>query len=304
MVGLILYWVTALVARKNNLDLRKKINATNKKLVASFKYLKLKEMVKSNFDIKPAVIKLFFFSYWTNLFFLAVTIFINAIYTTVFFFTFFHIQTEVSEYAKWPEIGILILNILCIFFFIRMTTSYYKLSWRGEYRKNYFKVFFLDLLALNILDVVGTLIFFKNKKNMVPLHYDFQITNDSLNSKMIKSYLRLLWKIEIFIFLFNVVLFSIALILGYFINSTPIKWASLFIIIWSIVIIYGWSLPRLIWMFIFQKTFHNLLKSNNYYYLLSTIRLLVLGFGCYYFAILINLFKFDQEFTDFLLNNW
>ncbi|MGL5268202.1 MAG: hypothetical protein ACRC8P_00300 [Spiroplasma sp.] len=304
MIGFLLYWITAIVARKDNLEIKDKINTTHEKLILTFKCLKVSDTIKNNFDIKPAILKLFFWSFWINMTLYVFTLIIYITFLMSFIYNFLEVQIDAMEGVDWPQIGFWILQFLLIVFLIKIISAWYKLSLRSIYRKNYSKVLLLDILTLNILNVVGTLIFIKNKKAISPLHKDYQISNSNLNSQKISKYLKLLWKIELFILIINVLLFATAFILGYFISNNSIKVVCFIIIIWTIVIFYGWSLIRIIGMIIFQKMFNIFLNNNSYYYLLSTIRFLVYALGYYYFAILVNLFKFDQEFIDFLAQNW
>ncbi|MGL5268203.1 MAG: hypothetical protein ACRC8P_00305 [Spiroplasma sp.] len=304
MIGILLYWITAVVARKDNLEIKDKINTTNKKLILSFKYLKVSDTIKNNFDIKPAILKLFFWSFWINITLCSFTLIAYITYLATFIYNFLEIQISEMVVGDWPQIGFWIIQFLLIVFLIRIISATYKLSLRSIYRKNYSKVLLLDILTLNILNVVGTLIFIKNKKAISPLHRDYQISNSNLNSQKISKYLKLLWKIELFFLMSNVLLFAIVFILGYFISNNSIKIVCFPIILWTIIVFYAWSLTRIISMIIFQKMFNILLNNNSYYYLLSIIRFLVYMFGYYYFAILVNIFKFDQEFIDFLLQNW
>lgn len=305
MYGILLYWITALLLRRKNLNLNSEIKITHKKLLISFKYFRIKPVIKNNFDIKPAILKLFFFSYLFNATLVAFSVAANFLYTSFFFYNFFDVKISDIESSNWHwEIGVPIINILFIFFVLRMTSAYYKLSLRARNRNNYSKILFLDIVMLNFFDVIGILIFKKNKNLMLKINDDLLINNSNLNYQTMKDYFKLIFKIEIIIMSTIILLFLAAVIAGYFVAINGVKVICLAIIVIDMALLYGWSIPRMIGLIVAQRMFKSLINSNNYYQLLGAFRYLVYVAGYYYPAVLINFLKFDENSKEFIINNW
>lgn len=297
MFQIIFYHIAILLSGKNYLSLKDKIKITDNKLTSSLKYNKLKDIIRNNLDIKTIIIKLFYWSFLINLVFYVLAVLISIFYNVVFIHDFSGAKILGTKKLELSQKGVWVTNIIVIIFLLRVITASYKLA----YRSHYHKIIFLDILTCNILSIIGILIFNKNKNQMLP-HHDVQINNSNLNSQMIKNYLKLLWKIELFMFLMIIALFILDFILIYFVSNNIIKNIGLILIIFIMLIYYLHVLPKFISMTIFQRMFHNLLKNQSLAYLLSIIRFLIYTRGLYYTAVLIHLFEFEQDyFVDTLI---
>ncbi len=306
-VSLILYWFTGLVCGKKSLISRSEINVDFKKLVSSRRLYSIKSMIRNNFDLKPVILRLFFWAYWIDGIFLVFSSVVNAFYTTLFFFLGFNIKTSrIPENAfSVPWIGILIINLLVILFLIRWVSDYCKLSLRGKYRSSYLKLLWLDIFTLNLFNVIGSLIFIKNKKQISNLNIgNFEINHNDLNSQAVKDFSKMITKIEVFILLFNLILFIAAIFIGYFVSIISIKWICLFVIIWTMAFIQCWSFQKIVGLIIVQKMLKNLSNDSNYYLLFTIIRFLGFNFGYYYLVIFLNILKFDECSKELILENW
>ncbi|MCL6428737.1 hypothetical protein LT335_00285 [Spiroplasma sp. JKS002669] len=211
-VSLILYRFTGLLCGKKLLISRTEINTDFKKLVRSRRLYSIKSMIRNNFDLKPGILRLFFWAYWIDGVLFVCSIVANSFYLFLFFVHFFNYKNFklLGDVPKWNWIVTLILTALVILFLIRWVSDYYKLSLRGEYRDGYLKLLWLDIFTLNFLNIIGTLTFIKNKN---------QILNKqlNLNSQAIKDFCKIITKIEMFILLFSLIIFIIAILIGYFV---------------------------------------------------------------------------------------
>lgn len=310
MYGIILYWITAKLLKKNKLVSESgiqlsEIEKNKQELLESFKGFNIKIMIRNNFDIKPLIFKLFYVSFWINILLFA-SIGIAHIYTTIAVSDFFGAKLADVNNDNWNdwhwEIGVPIINALFIFFLIRFVNDSYKLSLRDNYRNKYLKLLILDIMTLNIFSVIGILIFVKNRKKMHKINNEYKINKDNLNSQTLKIYFKLILKIEIITTIPVLILFLLSLIIGYFVPINGIKIICLVTVFLSMILLYLWTIPRIVGLIIVQKMFKNLI-NNDYYYLLSTIRFLAFGFGCYHSAILIN-FLFDEPTKNLIIKTW
>lgn len=278
------------------------IEKTTTKIIATHRFY---STVKNNFDIKPAISRLFFTSYWINGILFVLSSLANALYLMLFFYLDFKIKnSKIPENAfSVPWIGILILNLLVLFFLIHWINDSYKLSLRDKYRNNYLKLLWLDVLTLNFFNIIGILIFIKNKKYTSNMNIGNFETNNNINLQKIKDFSKIIVKIEIFYLLFNLIIFIITILIGYFISINIIKWICLFLILTTISYIQIWSFQKIFSWIILQKMLKNLVNNNNYYYLLTTIRFLWFNFTTYYIAVFINLVK-DENLKELIIVNW
>ena len=305
-ISLILYRFTGLLCGKKLLISRTEINTDFKKLVRSHRTYSIKSMIRINFDLKPGILRLFFWAYWIDGVLFACSIVANIFYTSLFFYLFFGIKISGIDKTdiSWNWIGTFIINFLVILFFIRNISDYYKLSLRDKYHDNYLKLLWLDIFTLNFLNIIGTLIFIKNRKHSNLNQNNQKIKQLNLSSKPIKDFSKVVTKIEVFILLFNLILFAGAILIGYFVSINSIKIVCTIIIVWNIAFIQGWSFQKIAGLIIIQKMLKNLLNDSNYYLLFTIIRFLGLNFGYYYLVIFLNLLKFDESTKEFILENW
>lgn len=197
-----------------------------KKLVQLHKLYSIKVVVKNNFDLKSGILKLFFWFYWIDGILFVCSIVINSLSIFLFLVYFFNYQNSelLGDVPKWNWIAQLIFTILLFLFLIRWISDYYKLSLRDKYRNNYLKLLWLDILTLNFLNIIGILIFSKNKKQISNLNIDNQVMKQiNLNSQAIKDFSKIITKVEIFILLFNLIILTAAILIGYFVKIKIIK---------------------------------------------------------------------------------
>lgn len=305
MIGLILHWVSGLfLSRKKDFALKEEIKSTWRELSRSLKAWNMQSIIKNNFDLKSSILRLFFASYVINYILLIFIIFATFIYTEAFFYVFLGSPIKGRDDPGWPWIGILVLNILFITCLIRLTRDYYKLSLRGIYRNNYSKLLWLDIFTLNILNVMASLIFATNKWQIPNLNFgDSEIKQLNLNSKSIQNYSKLIFKIDIFMLLLNLMIFALALVIGYFIKNNGIKLICLVFIAFTMILFYDWWILRIVALIITQRLLKNLLNYNSSYYFLMTLRFILFAFGPYYIAVLINVFKLNELDKKFILDN-
>jgi len=89
----------------------------------------------------------------------------------------------------------------------------------------------LDIFTLNFLNIIGTLIFIKNRKHSNLNQNNQKIKQLNLSSKPIKDFSKVVTKIEVFILLFNLILFAGAILIGYFVSINSIKIVCTIIIV-------------------------------------------------------------------------
>lgn len=302
-IGIILYWFTNFFLKKRNLPMKSQIKETNVKLVSSFKYFSIKSMTRNNLDIKPKILKLFFISFLINSLFAALIILGNTMYTSIYFYNLLNCKIP-GVIMTWNWVVTFILNILSIILIVRFISDSFKLSLRGKYRINYLKVLTLDILTLNILSIIGSLVFNKNKIQVIKTSDDFLLDIKNLNSKEIKDYFNIIFILEIFTLFLILFFMLLFLLLGYFVKNNAIKLISCALIVMLTMLFYGWSIPRIIGAIILKKMYENLLINDSYYLFLSIIRFLAFGFGYYHIAVLINILKFKENSKIFILENW
>ncbi|MCL6428739.1 hypothetical protein LT335_00287 [Spiroplasma sp. JKS002669] len=306
--SLFLSKIVGLSCGKKNLITKTEIETTRKKIITTRRLYSMKSVVQNNFDLKSGILRLFFWAYWIDGVFFAISFTVNTFYTSIFFGMSFNFK--ISDDASdndfiFPWIGILIISFFVVFFLIRWINDCYKLSLRSNYRYSYLKLLWLDIFTLNFLNIIGILIFLKNKKQIRNLNIDnLKINAINLNPQVIKDFSKIITKIELFILLINLILFAGAMLICYFVSINSIKFICLFFIFWTIALIQGWSFQKIAGLIIIQKMLKNLLNNNNYYYLLVIIRFLGFNFGGYYMAVFINILKFDESTKEFILENW
>lgn len=295
-IGLFLYFLTSLIIEKDNLPLKSEIKATNKKLVASFKYWNIKLIIRNNFNIKPIILKLFFISWIIDFILLGVIVTTNFFYlgvSSIWKVIGYHKDGFSTNGMNLSWIGIVIINTLFLIVVIRFISDSLKLSYRGIYQRNYSKMLLLDLLTLNILSIIGILIYLKNK---TPIIEDYK-SNDKLDFRntRIKLFFKLLVKIEIITFLIFLIVFVLALVVGHFVVIPSLKLISLIASLFSLVLIYAWSIIRIVGIFIINIIIKKFLQNNSYYCFLTLIRIVGFIYGYYYLAVLINLFDLNEK---------
>lgn len=306
-LSLFLEKTMSLIVGKKNLIPKSIIETDFKKIVRLHRLYSIKTIVQNNFDLKPTILKLFFWTYWIDGVFFVCSAVANSFYTSLFFYLFFGIKisgidkTDIN--LNW--IGTFIINLLIILFLIRWISDYYKLSLRDKYRSNYLKLLWLDIITLNFLNIIGTLIFIKNKKQVANLNGNSQeIKQGNLNSQAIKNYSKTITRIEILILLFNLILFGTTIIIGYFVSINSIKIICLTIMWITIGFMQCWSLPKIVGLIIVRKMLNNLLNNGNYYFLLTIIRFLGFTFCAYYIVVFLNILKFDENYKEFIMKEW
>ena len=102
-VSLILYRFTGLLCGKKLLISRTEINTDFKKLVRSHRTYSIKSMIRINFDLKPGILRLFFWAYWIDGVLFACSIVANIFYTSLFFYLFF-VQHLPSTIIRFPPL--------------------------------------------------------------------------------------------------------------------------------------------------------------------------------------------------------
>ncbi|MCL6428640.1 hypothetical protein LT335_00179 [Spiroplasma sp. JKS002669] len=295
------------IAKKNSITTIE-IETTRKKIIATHRLYSIKSLIQSNLDLKPAILRLFFLTYWIDGIFLAFSIIANMFYTWLFLvLEAFKIKISGAPETpiRIPWIGILIINLLVILFFIRWISDYYKLSLRDKYRNNYLKLLWLDIITLNLFSVIGSLIFLKNKKSMINVNLKQQeIKHSNLNSETIKNFSKISTKIELLILLFNLILIILAIPIGYFVSVNIIKWICASIIFLTFTFLQAWSLQKITGLIIVRKMLKNLLIDENYYLLLIIIRFLGFNFGVSYMTVFISILKLDENYQEFIIQQW
>ncbi|MCL6428639.1 hypothetical protein LT335_00178 [Spiroplasma sp. JKS002669] len=293
-----------LVIGKKNAITKGEIETTRKKLDAIHKLRSTKTVIKNNFDLKPAILRLLFLAYWIDGIFLVLSITANMFYTGLFLvLEAFKIKISGAPETpiRIPWIGILIINLLVILFFIHWISDCYKLSLRDKYRNNYLKLLWLDTITLNFFNIIASLIFLKNKKPITNINPKQQeIKHSNLNFKAIKDFS----KIELLILLFNLILIILAIPIGYFVSVNIIKWICACIIVLTFTFLQIWSLLKITGIIIVQKMLKNLLIDDNYYLLLTIIRFWGFILNDYYMAVFFNILKLDENYQEFIIQQW
>lgn len=248
-----------------------------------------------NEDLKRGIYGCFLWAYRIDTLLLVLIIFANIFYVALYFSP----QSDFDFKVSW--IGILIINLLYPFFFIRYFRDIYKISLRGKYRRNYLKLWWIDFVTLNILSLIGSWLVLSDKSqtnNPVKTQVKFY---GNLRSQIdISRFYKFVSKIEliIFVILGSLLLGSLAIS---FINveTKGIKW--LFLVIYAPIFLeFNFSLQKVLGLIILKKVLKDLSFDQSHDLLITSIRLLWYIFDYVYVSAFLNVLGFDETDKDFI----
>ena len=153
--------------------------------------------------------------------------------------------------------------------------------------------------------IIGTIIFWKNQKQSNISNDDEQKNNPiNFNAERIVFFAKSITKVEVSIFCFFLATFGLAFLIGYLTPVKVVKIICLSIIGETMISMQYWSITKLVGLIILKKLLNQLIVTKDYYLLLTVLRFLGLNFYGYYLSVFINVLGFDENYKDFIIQQW
>ena len=252
-----------------------------------------------NSDLKRGIYGCFLWAYLTDTFILVLLTLANLFYVGLYF------NFQGNPTLKIPWIGILYINLLYLFFLVRYFRDIYQISLRGTYRSNYLKLWWINLVTLNILGLIGSWLAFCDKSQIgTPFETEIKFCGNLRSQIDTRRFYKLTSKIE-----FSMVIIFGSLFLGSltisFINLEVNNAKILFIIIYTFVAYeLGESLKKVLGLIILRRVLKDFVANQSDDLLITSIRLIWYIFGYVYVSAFINILCRDETTKNLIFEQW